>query len=262
VPLRLTIVACVTFVAGCAALTSVPSLPERSSIVRDQLDIRSDFVLPQKHRLVEELVALRSDMGLKLDLPTSDEPIRVYLFDNAHAYTAFMGKNHPTFPDRRAFFVESDTQLVVYAYWGDRVAEDLRHEMAHGYLHSVTPNVPLWMDEGIAEFYELPRGQRGRSAAHIALLWKRYQERHWSPNLRRLESLNDVARMEQTDYAEAWLWMHFLLETSRDRTAIVQSYLAELRRTGTAAPMSHVLSGVETVPEESLAEHLAWLATH
>ncbi len=47
--------------------------------------------------------------------------------------------NIPSFPARRAFFVETDTRLAVYAYWGDRIAEDLRHEVAHGYLHACVP---------------------------------------------------------------------------------------------------------------------------
>ena len=57
--------------------------------------------------------------------------------------------------------METDARLAVYAQWGDRMAEDLRHEVTHGYLHSVVPDVPQWLDEGIAKFYEVPRGQRG-----------------------------------------------------------------------------------------------------
>jgi hypothetical protein len=69
--------------------------------------------------------------------------------------------HHPNLPRRRAFFVETDTRLSVYAYWGDRVAEDLRHEVVHGYLHAVVPHLPLWLDEGLAEYFEVPRGLSG-----------------------------------------------------------------------------------------------------
>jgi hypothetical protein len=184
----------------------------------------------------------------------------VYLFDDPDSYTSYISANYPEFPDRRAFFVESDTLLTVYAYWGDRVGEDLRHELAHGYLHAVTPNVPLWLDEGIAEFFEPPRGRGGRNGPHIALLWKRYQDRTWAPDLRRLEAIGDVAAMTQIDYAEAWLWAHFLLETSRDRLVMVQSYLAELRRSAVVPPFSQVLYSAERLPEEPLLQHLTWLA--
>ena len=98
-----------------------------------------------------------------------------------------MRLHHPEFPDRRAFFVETDARLSVYAQWGDRMAEDLRHEVTHGYLHSVVPNVPLWLDEGIAKFYEVPRGQRGLNRPLLDRLLARIEREHWQPDLRRLE---------------------------------------------------------------------------
>ena len=73
----------------------------------------------------------------------------------------YLTRNFPSVPSRRAFFLETDTRLAVYAHWSDRVAEDLRHEVAHGYLHSVVPGLPLWLDEGLAEYFEVPRGQNG-----------------------------------------------------------------------------------------------------
>ena len=123
----------------------------------------------------------------------------------------------------------------------------------------MTPGVPLWLDEGIAEYYETPRSQQGRHRSHIELLSKRYQERAWLPDLQRLESLTDVAQMSQIDYAEAWLWTHFLLDTSRGRLALVQTYLAELRRSATASPFSQVLASAEVLPAEPVSQHLVWL---
>ena len=103
----------------------------------DQLTIHSNFELPSQHRLLQEINAERVDVSSKLNLPVSDERIQVYLFKDAEQFSDFIRQKYPNFPDRRAFFVESDTRLAVYAYWGDRAAEDLRHEVCHGYLHSV-----------------------------------------------------------------------------------------------------------------------------
>ena len=72
-------------------------------------------------------------------LPRSDEPIHVYLFENPERFQGFMRLHYPKFPDRRAFFVKTDTQLTVYAQWGDRMAEDLRHEVTHAYVHAAAP---------------------------------------------------------------------------------------------------------------------------
>ena len=156
----------VLVVGGCAgSLAGRLTLPDQNTLVRDQLVIHGDFPLAAHHRLFEELTAQRADLCRQLALPSSDEPIQIYLFETAERFAGFIRLHHPEFPDRRAFFVETDAQLTVYAQWGDHMAEDLRHEVTHGYLHSVAPNVPQWIDEGIAKFYEVPRGQRGLNRA-------------------------------------------------------------------------------------------------
>ena len=125
--------------------TSLPSRKSQAtSTVLDQLVVFSDSSLPQRHRLLEELNGQRGLLRSKLNLASSDERIYVYLFGSADELKTFLRAKYPAFPDRRAFFVETDTRLEVYAYWGDRVAEDLRHEVAHGYLHSMVPHLPLW----------------------------------------------------------------------------------------------------------------------
>jgi hypothetical protein len=96
-------------------------------------------------------------------------------------YDAFVAARYPGFPARRAFFVETDTTLSVFAAWQDRIAEDLRHETTHGYVHAVVPAVPLWLDEGIAEFFETPRTERGLHRGHAAHLAGRMLEGTWRP---------------------------------------------------------------------------------
>lgn len=231
-----------------------------NSVVRDQLIIYSDFTLPQHHRLLEELTAQRGTLGAKLGLPVSDEPIHVYLFPTPEKFKAFMTSEYPEFPDRRAFFVESDTRLMVYTYWGDRVAEDLRHEVAHGYLHSVVPNLPLWLDEGLAEYFEVPRGNRGLNRPHIDELTTALAG-GWHPDLRRLELLKSAGDMTQIDYAEAWAWMHFMLETTPDQQEFLRNYLQLLRMDAAAAePMSNQLRRMHLDYERRLVDYIGWLS--
>ena len=44
--------------------------------------------------------------------------------------------------------------------------------------------------------------------------------------------------MNQMDYAEAWLWTHFLLETTPERLELVRAYLQSLRSEETPVPIS------------------------
>jgi hypothetical protein len=258
---RIATLATFAFFLGCAQFKSVTDdIPSRNSIVREQLVITSDFNLPQHHRLLEELVAQRYDQSVKLGLPTSDEPIHVYLFDEPKQFTALARQRFPDLAPRRAFFVESDTRLTVYAQWGDRVAEDLRHEVAHGYLHAVVPNLPLWLDEGLAEYFEVPRGNDGLNRQHLDSLVYLADHEGWRPNLVRLERLGSITDMQQLDYAEAWAWVHWLLETTPERAAILRGQLHTLRQSGSAPALWTQLGPQLRDAERDLLAHLQQLA--
>ncbi|MFM8415698.1 MAG: hypothetical protein ACKOCX_13375 [Planctomycetota bacterium] len=249
-------------VIGCAHLATVPSwdaavprairaqgdasgLPNRTELVAGQLVIHADFPLAGQHRLVRELEEMRADVSQELGLPISDEPVHLYLFENPARYEAFVAARFPAFPARRAFFVETDTTLSVFAAWQDRVAEDLRHETTHGYVHAVVPAVPLWLDEGIAEYFELPRSAQGRHEPHLAHLSGRIIEGTWRPDMERLETLGSAGVMSQDHYAEAWCWAHWLLSTTPERRRLLQDYLADVRRDPATAPLSVRLRRLE-----------------
>jgi hypothetical protein len=245
---------------GCAGpVKRRPTLPSAHQVDRPPLVFHSDFPLASQHRLLEELTALRGDLGRRLGVASSNEPIDVYLFDDAERFNTFVRRHHPEFPARRAFFLETDTRLVVYAQWGDRVAEDLRHEVAHAYLHAVVPNLPLWLDEGLAEYCEVPRGGRGLNLPHLQLLLARLENGGWEPDLARLERLPPDLDMSLEDYAEVWAWVHFLLESRPDRRALLTGYLADLRQYGWAEPVSALVSQRVTAPEAALVAHVRQL---
>ncbi len=241
-------------VIGCAAWRAAPQLPIENSMVIDQLVVFSDSRLPRNHRLLEELRLLRTAVSTKLGLPISDEPIHVYLFPTADKFEAFFREHHPNLPRRRAFFVETDTRLSVYAYWGDRVAEDLRHEVVHGYLHAVVPNLPLWLDEGIAEYFEVPRTANGINRPHVDQLVAMGVD--WRPDLVRLEQLKSTTEMTQVDYAESWAWVHLMLDGSPQHRAVLRAYLQSLIMSAPPVPLSLTLRQVDAACHQHLVDHL------
>ena len=203
--------------------------------------------------------ALRETLKTTLALQPTNEPIHVYLFENEHRFKAYLAKFYPDFPPRRAFFVQQENSLAVYAHWGDRVAEDLRHEVAHGYLHASFPNIPLWLDEGLAEYFETPRGDAGLNRPHVVLLNKLAAQQGWQPNLPRLEQFTSVAEMQQADYAESWAWVHMMLETIPPRRELLQNYLRNMRRDGLSEPLSAQVAQAIPQPNQTLRDHLAAL---
>jgi hypothetical protein len=241
--------------AGRAAPAA--GLPTTHTLSAGQLVFSSNFEVPDGHRLVRELTAERDDVCRTLGLPCSNEPIMVYLFRDAKSYSECLSQDFPSVPTRRAFFLETDTQLAVYAHWSDRVAEDLRHEVAHGYLHAVAPGLPLWLDEGLAEYFEVPRNQAGFNRPHLELLADLTKHNGWQPDLERLERLSDITQMDQQSYAEAWAWVYFLLESEPQGRELLTRYLLDLRSSrGAVEPISARLKNEDAEPKQSLMAFL------
>jgi hypothetical protein len=221
-----------------------------------QLVLHADFSLPAGHRMVAELTGERQLICDRLGIPAGKEPIHVFLFAEEQSYRDHVAREFPNFPERRAIFVETDVQLAVYAHWSDRVAEDLRHEVAHGYLHSSVPNLPLWLDEGLAEYFEVGRGRRGLNLPHVELLAGKLAVGAWRPNLARLEQLTLAGEMTQLDYAESWLWIHYLLESPDAPQGAVSKYLNALRQDRLPTPLSERLDGGVISRDGALLAHL------
>jgi hypothetical protein len=101
------------------------------------------------------------------------------------------------------------------------------------------------------------RGENhGVNRPHVQLLTERLQRRQWRPDLARLHGLSRLEDMKQLDYAEAWLWTHFLLESSELRLTLVQNYLARLRMKGESAPLMKYLAEAEPDVHAELVKHL------
>jgi hypothetical protein len=249
--------------SGCRSLQLAPpttQLPVAAEAPGQQLRIHSDFALPSDHRLLRELAVERDDVYQTLGLEGTQEPIHVYLFRDEDKYRQFLIRHFPSVPQRRAFFVETDTQLEVYAHWSDRVGEDLRHEVCHGYLHAVVPAIPLWLDEGLAEYFEVPRGHGGLNQPHVDLLSDMMEHNHWQPNLPRLEALKSAGDMDQADYAESWAWVYFLLHSPPERRELLTTYLAEIHDKGGVGPLSARLPS-QNIQPRTLAEYLTAIHT-
>jgi len=169
-----------------------------------------------------------------LDIPAGERQVVVYLFADQNRYANYMKERHPDLPARRAFFIGTPRELAVYAFWGEQTMVDLRHEFTHGFLHASLGNVPLWVDEGLAEYFEVgSRAPGSINGEHLPRLQVAVQN-GWRPDVHRLEQLEDVDEMHREDYQEAWLWVHYLMHKAPRGQAILSEYLNDLhtRRSG------------------------------
>ena len=230
------LLACGTvWLAGCRGIEKTPTqefvtLPAKHSVRADHLVVVSDFKLPPGHPLVDDLVALRGTVTRTLALPEPRRDVTVYLFAGEEPYRKYLDGVHPGLPPRRAYFVGTKKELAVYTYWGDRVQEDLRHEYTHGLLHASLETVPLWLDEGLAEYFEVP-GEPGSMNGDYPHQLAVAVSRGWRPDIDRLERLEEFAELQRRDYQESWAWVHYMLHASPATRQELVDYLAELRDT-------------------------------
>src|SRR6516225_5462933 len=241
-----------------------PPAPGKRQFRVSQFVFWTDFELKQEQPLFKELARLPDQVSKELQLQWSNNLVQVYLFEDRDRYERFMQAKYPDLPKRRAFFVAQPRgvgaaeDLLVYTYWGDRIQEDLRHELTHALLHSVLKDVPLWLDEGLAEYFEIPPTARGVNFRHLE------QIRHgttppFKPDLTRLEQLSQVQQMTPAEYREAWAWVHLLLNDKPEAKAALVSYLQQLRTNPNPGLLQPHLSTIYPALDATLQSHLAHL---
>jgi hypothetical protein len=244
----------------------VLATPGKHSLRVSQFVFLSDFELKRDLPVFDELAQLREQVYKELHLPSTNTVVQVFLFADRDRYERFMRAKYPDLPKRRAFFVAqprnvgANEDLLVYTYWGDRVKEDLRHELTHALLHSVLKDVPLWLDEGLAEYFEVGADGQGLNGRHLDEI-RCCPDGPFKPDLARLEQLGQVEQMTQAEYREAWAWVHLMLRSKPEAKLVVVNYLQQLRSNPNPGPLQPRLAQVFPALEEALNEHLAQLET-
>lgn len=221
----------------------------------------ADTPLPADDPVFRDLETLPDQIQRELRLPVGTTFVQVYLFPDQERYESFMRGRFPQLPPRRAYFVTDprrpggSDELQVYTYMGDHLRVDLRHELTHGLLHGVLKGVPLWLDEGLAGFFEQPQSLDGVNFDHVEKL------RHSpaGPDLGRLEKALDVSQMERPEYRESWAWVHYCLRGDPAARGVLLEYLQALRESAEPGPLLPRLKRVVAEPERAVARHVARL---
>ena len=227
---------------GCATLgdrgeTLVPTRYKLST---------GPFVVYSNTPIAADSPAIRCLHSLETDLATrlasragaEEEPVEIYVLSDRNAYTHFLKFYYPELPPRRAFFLAQGERRVVYTYLSDRLEEDLRHEATHALLRGSYGDLPLWLDEGLAEYFETHPDTFDAQDEHLAKLPDDLKK-GWTPDLPRLESLTDIHQMTPRDYRESWAWVHLLLADSQVGKPLLIDYLNQGRaRSAASAPLS------------------------
>ena len=215
---------------------------------------RADFRLKGYEPILAELQQLRGELTQRLKLPTNGEPIELYLFFDNSRYRAYLQRIYPEAPQRRAMFVKNNGPGQVFAYRSHEFEVDVRHETTHALLHSVLPVVPLWLDEGLAEYFEVAAEARPYGHPHLSSL-------KWNirlglvPKLATLESKHELSEMGTKEYLFSWAWVHFMLHGPAAARLELLQYVTELQQGVPAQPLSQRFRQRLPNAEKQFAEH-------
>ncbi len=249
---------------GCATLgeRGQPLVPTGHQTSTGPYIVFSNFPIKPDAPAIRSLQLLERDIeaNLGIHVRAEEPPIRVYILDDRQSFTHFLKFYYPELPPRRAFFLAEGSKREVYTFMGERLDEDLRHEATHALLHAAVGDLPLWLDEGLAEYFEGPEGRQGTNPEHLSRLPQDLSS-GWSPDLQRLETLKVVSQMAPRDYRESWAWVHYFLNHSNATKTALLGYLADLRANPQTATLSRRLKANEAGAAERLMAHIEKVRT-
>jgi hypothetical protein len=246
--------------AACLAHAATIAAPDQPKWIDSRqvgpFIIQATFPLKSYEKLFNELPDLERELIRTLGITAAKQPIYVFLFSDIDQYRAFTQKQFPKVPYRSALFVVDAGVPGVYTYRKADLDIDLRHECTHALLHASLPVVPLWLDEGLAKYFEMPAGQRAFDHPYFDdLKWK------WSLRLgmvRTIESLeqrDDLSQMDAADYRYSWAWAHFMLHGPAAAHQTLVQYLACYQQSTPPGKLSVRLAEAVPNPTEQMIQH-------
>lgn len=197
----------------------------------------AEFPLRDVEDLVTELGELQKDIESTLELKCKDRPIEIFLFRSRFSYSSYIRTNVPEGAGRQAVYVAGNDGGRVYAFRHRDLGTDLRHETTHALLHNALPYVPLWLDEGLAEYFEEPAKLRVDGSSHRRSL-------EWAlrfggvPALAQLEAHRKLADFGAREYRDSWGWVHFLLHGPPEAHAALAEFLVTIPTGREPTPIS------------------------
>ena len=193
-----------------------------------QFSIHSDFDVASVPMVFSQLAPLKADIEKTLEIQVYPETVHLILFQRQESYRGYMRQYFPSVPFRRALFIKRRGPGMVFAFHSDEMLIDLRHETTHALLNASLPYVPLWLDEGMAEYFENVAVGSERDHLHAAAVRR---DTFWRqvPSIESLEAIENLSGMGTTEYQQAWSWVHFLLHESPQSKAVLVRFLQDLQ---------------------------------
>ncbi|MCC7475201.1 MAG: hypothetical protein IT425_07385 [Pirellulales bacterium] len=218
--------------------------------------IQANFDLAKYDKLFSELPDLQRELVRTLGIRPASSAIDVYLFSAEEQFREYTEHYFPNVPFRPALYVRENGQPGVYTYLKPDLDIDLRHECTHALLHASLADVPLWLDEGLAKYFEMPAAQRAFDHPYFDdAKWKWSLRLGMVRSIESLEQRTELADMDASDYRYSWAWVHFMLHGPEAAHRELVHYLAGRESVSSSAKLSSQVANAVPNASEKLAQH-------
>ncbi|MDR2762943.1 MAG: DUF1570 domain-containing protein [Planctomycetaceae bacterium] len=190
--------------------------------------VQANFPLSEVELQLLEIENLQRDLNNYLGLPAPKEKIELCLFRDESSYTKFLASRFPNAPrDRRALYVKKNSSAGTVLVQKLKDFEiDLRHEMTHAIVHASIPVVPIWLDEGLAKYFEPLPQDRFNGNPYLKQVKRNMRFGAFAvPSLNRLEKLAVASDMGDSEYRDSWAWVYFMFHHSEKTHRMLAGYL-------------------------------------
>lgn len=206
---------------------TVPAQEWQSEYAYGPFEIYLNVDINLVRKTLEQIADLDRELSARFSLPPCQEKIKLYIFADVKTYTAYIQKEYPGAPMRRALFaMEKDKPGQIFTFLHEEFAVDLRHEGTHALLHSKIGRLPIWIDEGLAEYFEAPKEQRVYKEPYFSQIKRNvsYNLLAPVPDLKKLENIKKMGDFLEIHYRNSWSWMNFMIN-DLSRQKILANYL-------------------------------------
>jgi hypothetical protein len=175
---------------------------------------------------IESLIALPKEIETALGIELAESPIDIVVLANEKEFDTYLHDRYPGLRHSSALFIQNRRSGLVLTWMHENWLVDSRHEVVHALLHAHRVALPLWLDEGLAEYFEhgLNRPEHPVHASPLRAQLKfgriadlELQER-WPSNM----------ELSSEQYRDAWGTVAFLMHHSDATRQEFQLYLSDL----------------------------------
>ena len=247
--------------AGLAAWGAARAIPKDADswirIDTEHFSVLSDASPRQTRAIVGQLEGFRVVLGRVtsgLSL-TSPVPVSVYIFKNETAFEPYKGGLPGQ--DRRAwigYFVRGPARNFLAINGGAAAGNDTYRAIFHEYVHEIVSHnlvkPPLWLNEGLAEYFSTfwtdgERAEIGRPPVDRVEAMRETQPIALADlmTVRPSSTAYNESELQETFYAESWALVHYLILGNESRQAQINDFLKRLHAAEPAAKAQQEIFG-------------------